>query len=247
MRWSANRSSPTGPAVCTTMDPRASMVHNHGSHGDLVGVPSSADRASSSNPHGRGPSWSSLDGRQIDHRRPGQHGAQPWIHGPAWCTTMDPRASMVHNHGSQGTWLEFDRVISADRASSSSPHGRGPGWSSLDGSQGTWLEFDRVIIAEPGQQQSPREGTWLEFDRVIIAEPGQQQQSPREGTWLEFPRWSANRSSPTGPAWCTTMDPRASMMHNHGSQGQHGAQPWVKVGRRVHTSGECRQTCAHIG
>jgi hypothetical protein len=167
------------------------------------------------------------------------------------------RASMVHNHGSQGTWLEFDRVISADRASSSSPHGRGPGWSSLDGSQGTWLEFDRVIIAEPGQQQSPREGTWLEFDRVVIAEPGQQQQSPREGTWLEFPRWSANRSSPTGPAWCTTMDPRASMMHNHGSQGQHGAQPWipgpawcthwVNVGRRVHTSGECRQTCAHIG
>jgi hypothetical protein len=42
------------------------------------------------------------------------------------------RASMVHNHGSQGTWLEFDRVISADRASSSNPHGRGPGWSSLE-------------------------------------------------------------------------------------------------------------------
>jgi hypothetical protein len=38
---------------------------------------------------------------------------------------MDPRASMMHNHGSQGTWLEFDAVpsmvgksIIADRASS---------------------------------------------------------------------------------------------------------------------------------
>jgi hypothetical protein len=116
MRWSANRSSPTGPAVCTTMDPRASMVHNHGSHGDLVGVPSSADRASSSNPHGRGPSWSSLDGRQIDHRRPGQHGAQPWI--PR--DLVGVRSSDQRRPGQQqqspreGTWLEFPRWIPRD-------------------------------------------------------------------------------------------------------------------------------------
>ena len=80
-------------------------------HGDLVGVRSSdqrragtrcspldgsmgtylqfprvisADRASSCDPHGRG-----LD-------------AQPWIQWPEVCTTPDPMAESMHNHGSQG-------------------------------------------------------------------------------------------------------------------------------------------------
>jgi hypothetical protein len=49
---------------------------------------------------------------------------------------------MVHNHGSRGTWLEFDRVIIADRASSSSPHGR-----RLDAVPSM---VGKSIIAEPG-------------------------------------------------------------------------------------------------
>jgi hypothetical protein len=55
-----------GPAWCTTMDPRASMVHKHGSQGTWLEFDRviSADRASSSSPHGRGPGWSSLDGSQ---------------------------------------------------------------------------------------------------------------------------------------------------------------------------------------
>ena len=39
--------------------------------------------------------------------------AVPWIPGPAVCTTLDLMASMMHNLGSMGTWLEFDRVINS--------------------------------------------------------------------------------------------------------------------------------------
>ena len=109
-------------------------------------------------------------------------------------------------------WM-FDRVINADRASSSNPHGRGPGWM-FDRSSPTACKNQASIansVKEPGFHRRPglhlrSHGTWLEFDRVIIAEPGQQQQSPREGTWLEFPRWSANRSSPTGFASAIPWD-----------------------------------------
>jgi hypothetical protein len=82
----------------------------------------------------------------------------------------------------------------------------------------------------------------LEFDRVIIAEPGQQQ-SPREGTWLEFDR--------------VIIADRASMVHNHGSMGQHDAQPWIPGpavcttmdprASSLHNHGSMGQQSAHVG
>jgi hypothetical protein len=113
------------------------------------------------------------------------------------------RASMVRNHGSQGTWLEFDRVISADRASSSNPLRAVTRCSSLDGSQGTWLEFDRVIIADRASDvHTPsfschRCAHTKLFLPSMCTQPGQQQQSPAGCDSMQFPRWSANRSSPS--------------------------------------------------
>jgi hypothetical protein len=88
-----------GPAWCTTMDPRASMVHKHGSQGTWLEFDRviSADRASSSSPHGRGPGWSSLDGSQgtwlefdrVIIAEPGQQQQSPreWTR----CSSLDGR------------------------------------------------------------------------------------------------------------------------------------------------------------
>jgi hypothetical protein len=133
--------------------------------------------------------------RSSDQRRPGQRCAHTKLFLPSMCTHQAFLAIDVHTPS-----FSCHRCAH-NRASSSSPHGRDPvGCSSSD-------------QRRPGQQQqSPREWTRLDVPRVIIAEPGQQQ-SPREGTWLEFPRWSANRSSPTGPAMCTHQAFLASDVH----------------------------------
>ena len=89
----------------------------HGTWLECHGV-INTDRASSSNPLRAGTQCSSLDGL---------HGGRDWLELRAGtrCTTLDRWASMMHNHGSQGTWLEFHRVINTDRASlMQSPAGR---------------------------------------------------------------------------------------------------------------------------
>ena len=130
----------------------------------------------------------------------GQHDAQPWIHGPEVCTTLDPWASMMHNHGSIGrAGLEFHRVI----------HG-GRDWlelragtrcSSLDGCQGTWLEFHRVINA----------------DRASMM-----QTSANAGPGLDAQPWIP------GPEVCTTLDPwagtRCSSLNRF-----HGGRDWLEL------------------
>ena len=116
---------PRGPGLVRAAG-RYSM-HNHGSMGqhnaqpwipgDLVGVPSS------------------------DQRRPGQHDAQPWIPGPEVCTTLDPRAGSMHNHGFMGQhdaqpWIPgpgLDAVPSIDSLRA------GTGWSCGPGLERTTL------------------------------------------------------------------------------------------------------------
>jgi hypothetical protein len=154
----------------------------------------SADQASSSSPHGRGPGWSSLDGRQIDQRQPGHRCAHTKLFLPSMCTHQAFLAIDVHTPS-----FSCHRCAQT-QASSSSPHGRRPGWSSLDGSQGTWLEFDRVISAKPGQQQSPREGTRcssLDGRQIDHRQARPAAAVPTGGDSMQFPRWSANRSSPS--------------------------------------------------
>jgi hypothetical protein len=108
---------PCGPVGVPSNDQRRAGTRCSpldGSMGTYLQFPRviSADRASSCDPHGRG-----LD-------------AQPWIQWPEVCTTMDPRASMVHNPGSMGTWLESHRVIDSETVCSCDP--LRAGWSSIE-------------------------------------------------------------------------------------------------------------------
>jgi hypothetical protein len=80
---------PCGPVGVRSSDQRRAGTRCSpldGSMGTYLQFPRviSADRASSCDPHGRG-----LD-------------AQPWIQWPEVCTTPDPMAESMHNHGSQG-------------------------------------------------------------------------------------------------------------------------------------------------
>jgi hypothetical protein len=159
-----------GPEVCTTPDSRPAVCRRLHTFGERLQTKASscdplragwqfdrvinADRASSCNPHGRG-----LD-------------AQPWIPGPAVCRTPDPMAGSmkyadvckhlenvckprpaaaipcgpvldaVPSMDTRGTYLQFPRVISADRASSCDP--LRAGW-----------QFDRVINADRASSCNP--------------------------------------------------------------------------------------------
>jgi hypothetical protein len=155
----------------------------------------------------------------------------------------------MHNPGSMGTWLEFDRVINSGPVCSCGPVLDAV--PSMDRSRGTYLQFPRVISAEPVGSCDPLRAGW-QFDRVINAgpvldavpsidqrRPGQQLRFPREGTR------------------CTTLDPMAGSMHNPGSNGRKYAQSRIPgpavcttldsrpaVCRRLHTFGERLQTKA---
>ena len=122
---------------------------------------------------------------------------------------MDPWASMMHNLGSmgrdsmqfprwiQGTWLEFHRVINADRASMmQSPAGR-------DSMQfPRWIPRDLVGVPSSDQRRPGRK----------YADVGKH--------WLNVCR----RRQTLGERRQT---PGRDSMHNHGSMGRKYAQPWI--------------------
>jgi hypothetical protein len=144
------QSIPWGPGLVGAAG-RDSM-HNLGSqgqhdaqpwiHGDLVGVSSSDQHRpgqQQQSPSGRYSMqflrwipWDLVGFPSSDQRRPGQQQQSPagrysmqfprWI---PWDLVGAARRYSMHNHGSQGTWLEFHRAINADRASMmQSPAGR---------------------------------------------------------------------------------------------------------------------------
>jgi hypothetical protein len=104
-----------GPAVCTTPDPMAESMHNHGSNGRKYAQPriqgqQYADVCKhSENVCKPSPAAAIPCGPfgipSSDQRRPGQQYAQPWIHGqqyaqpwipgPEVCTTPDPMAGSM--------------------------------------------------------------------------------------------------------------------------------------------------------
>jgi hypothetical protein len=158
------------------MDPRAGSMHNHGSMG--------------------------------------QHDAQPWIPGPEVCTTMDPWASMMHNLGSMGRdSMQFPRWI-----------------------QGTWLEFHRVINADrASMMQSPAGRDSMQFPRWIprdlVGVPSSDQRRPGR-KYADVGKHWVNVGKRRAGTRCTTMDPWAGSMHNHGSQGT-----WLEFHRVIHGPG----------
>jgi alkylated DNA nucleotide flippase Atl1 len=179
------------------------------------------------------------------------------------------RDSMQFPRWIQGTWLEFHRVINADRASMmQSPAGR-------DSMQfPRWIPRDLVGVPSsdqrrPGQKYADVGKHWLNVCRRRQTLVERMQTSANAGPKLDAQPWIP------GPEVCTTMDPWASMMHNHGSQGRaglefhrvinadragsmhnHGSQGqkyadvgkhWVNVCRRRQTLGERMQTSANAG
>jgi hypothetical protein len=154
-----------------------------------------------------------------------------WIHGG--------RDSM-HNHGSQGTWLEFHRVINADRASMmQSPAGR-------DSMQfPRWIPRDLVGVPSSDQRRPGRKYAdvgkhWLNVCRRRQTLVERRQTPGRDSMhnhgsmgrkyaqpWIHGDLVGVPSSDPWAGTRCTTMDPWASMMHNLGSQGRKYAQPWI--------------------
>ena len=98
-----------GPAVCTTLDSRPAVCRRLHTFGERLQTKASscdplragwqsprlisADRASSCDPHGRGLN------------------AQPWIQWPEVCTTLDPRASSMHNPGFKASSMQTSAYI----------------------------------------------------------------------------------------------------------------------------------------
>jgi hypothetical protein len=168
--------------------------------------------------------------------------------------------------------LEFPRVINADRASSCDPYGRG-----LDAQP--WIPVPEVCTTPDSRPAVCRRlqtfGERLQT-KASSCDPlrAGTRCSPPDGSMGQQLRTSANRSAPSrlavaihgdlvvvrssdqlraGPA--AAIPKGGDSMHNHGSQGQHGAQPWIPgpevcttpdsrpaVCRRLHTFGERLQT-----
>ena len=185
----------------------------------------------------------------------GQKYADVCKHGVNVCKRLQTLDERMHNHGFQGTWLEFHRVINTDRASNSNPLRAGTRAHNL-GSHGTWLECHRVInggrysmqflrsipwgpglVGAAGRDSSAQ--PWIPGDLVGVPSsdqrgPGQHDAQP----WIP------------GPEVCTTMDSWARSMHNLGSIGQKYAdvcKHGVNVCRRLQTWGERMQTSANLG
>jgi hypothetical protein len=83
------------PEVCTTPDPMAESMHNHGSQGrKFADVCKHSENVCKPSPAAAIPCG--LFGiPSSDQRRPGQQYAQPWIPGPEVCTTPDPMAGSM--------------------------------------------------------------------------------------------------------------------------------------------------------
>jgi hypothetical protein len=178
--------------------------------------------------------------------------------------------------GSQGTWLEFHRVINADRASMmQSPAGR-------DSMQfPRWIPRDLVGVPSSDQRRPGRKyadvGKRRAGTRCTTMDPRagsmhnlgsmgrDSMQFPQSIPWgpvlvgaagrdsMQFPRWiprdlvgvpSSDQRRPgrkyadVGKHWLNVCRRRQTLverrqtpgrdsMHNHGSMGQHDAQPWI--------------------
>jgi hypothetical protein len=129
--------------------------------------------------------------------------------------SMDPRASSMHNPGSMGTWLEFDRVINADRASSCDPLRAGTRCSSLDG----WIHGDLFAVPLNDQRR-----------------PGQQLRSPAGRVGVPSGDQLRAGLQLRAGTRCTTLDPMVGSMHNPGFTRRHDAQPW-NMGQQLRSMG----------
>jgi hypothetical protein len=98
--WASSCNPLRAGTRCSSLDPCAGMMHNPGSHGDLVGVRSS--EALRAGLQLRSPAGLLEFDRVINADRAsmmqspaGRYSMQfpKWIPGPAVCTTLDPRAS----------------------------------------------------------------------------------------------------------------------------------------------------------
>jgi hypothetical protein len=197
--WQFDRVINAGP-VCSC-GPVLDAVPSIDTRGTYLQFPRviNADRASSCDPLRAG--WQFdlvinagpvLDAvPSIDQRRPGQQYAQPWIHGPAVCTTLDPWGP-GWNPIELSTPRRFAAAIPCGPVGvrSSDQRRAGTRCSPLDGSMGTYLQFPRVISADRSSSCDPH-------GRGLDAQP-----------WIQWPEV------------CTTPDPMAESMHNHGSQGR---------------------------
>jgi hypothetical protein len=121
----------------------------------------------------------------------------------------------------QGTWLEFHRVINADRASMMQSPREGTRCSSLDGSHG------RVLDAVPSIDSMGAGTGWScgpGLDAVPSMDPTGASMMHNHGSMgrdsMQFPQ-----SIPWGPVLVGAAG--RDSMHNLGSMGQHDAQPWI--------------------
>ena len=216
------------------------MMHNPGSHGDLVGVRSSeALRAvlQLQSPSGRYSMQFPGSMRQQMHN-PGSHGQQ-------LRTSANRSTPGRVQLRSMRDGLEFPRVINADRASSCDPYGRG-----LDAQP--WIPVPEVCTTPDSRPAVCRRlqtfGERLQT-KASSCDPlrAGTRCSPPDGSMGQQLRTSANRSAPSrlavaihgdlvvvrssdqlraGPA--AAIPKGGDSMHNHGSQCRKYAQPRIQ-------------------